>query len=289
MKGITFCPAHITGFFKICEAKIPEKKGSKGAGICLSKGVLTTVEAKKSKNLEIEIYLNEKKSNAPVTKTCIRKLVGNLPYKIIVKSEIQLPISQGFGISGAGALSAGVAVSKALNLNLTFYDIVKTAHSSEIKNKTGLGDVVAQATGGITIRKKPGIPPYGFVDKIIGNNKIVICVIGEKLETSKILENPKYRKPISKYGSICLKKLLKKPTIENLFDLSYEFSKKTNFVSKEVFEAIESCRKFGKASVSMIGNSVFAMGKTEKLEEVLKNFGKVYISEIDNCGARILE
>lgn len=289
MLAKSFTPAHITGFFEICESENPEKKGSKGAGICLSKGVISTVEIQKKQNLEIEIFFNENKSDAPVTKTCIQKLVGNLSYKITVKSEIQLPISQGFGISGAGALSAGLATAKALNLNVTLNDIVKAAHLSEIENNSGLGDVVAQAIGGMEIRRKPGIPPYGLIDKFICNNEIVICVIGDKLETSKILKNPEYRESISTYGSKCLKKIIEKPTIDNLFDLSYEFAKNTNFVSKKVFEAIESCRKIGKASVSMIGNSVFAYGKTEKLKEVLKNFGNVYVCEIDNRGARILE
>ena len=284
-----FCPAHITGFFEICDSENLEQKGSKGAGICLSKGVVSTVEVERSQILEIEIFLKNIKSKGPVTRACVKKLIGDLKLKIKVYSELQLPGSQGFGMSGAGALSTGLALVKALKLNISPSDIIKTAHLSEIENQTGLGDIVAQAIGGFEIRRKPGIPPFGIVDKISVNHEIVLCVVGEKIDTNEVLKDSNYRKVISNYGSICLKKLLEKPNIENFFDISYEFSKRMKFISKEVFTAIDLCKKYGMASVSMIGNSVFAYGETENLVEVLKDFGKVYVCEIDNFGARILE
>jgi pantoate kinase len=91
------------------------------------------------------------------------------------------------------------------------------------------------------------------------------------------------------YGKYCTKKLLEKPSIENLFLLSYTFAKKTNLLEKRTQEAIDSANKFGMASMCMLGNSVFAIGETKELYKTLSLFGKVFICTIDEIGARILE
>ena len=43
------------------------------------------------------------------------------------------------------------------------------------------------------------------------------------------------------------------------------------------------------ASMCMLGNSVFATGKTNELCQVLSKFGRVFVCSIDSCGARILD
>jgi len=288
MRAKAFAPGHVTGFFVIKDRhKDIRKKGSLGAGFCLSKGVITAVNIKKSSQQKIEVFINNKKSKANVTLFVAKKILGEKPYHVVIKTTLQLPVSQGFGMSGAGALSTGIAINMALKLNLSFNEIVEMAHESEIKNKTGLGDVISQSVGGIEIRVKEGLPPYGMLRKIKGNRDIVLCVLGKEMKTKTVLSNHEQRKKINRYGIVCVKKMIKKPSIENLFNLSYDFAVKTGLANKRIIRIIEEANKYGTSSQAMLGNSVFAIGDTEKLVKTLKNFGEVYVCRIGGK-ARVL-
>ena len=88
---------------------------------------------------------------------------------------------------------------------------------SEVKNMTGLGDVLASYFGGIEIRTKPGLPPWGLIKKIPGDIKLVLCIIGKPLNTKEILKDKKILLKIKEIGAKYTKKLNDKPTLENLF------------------------------------------------------------------------
>ena len=288
MKASAFSPGHITGFFVIKDRhRDVRKKGSLGAGFCLSKGAVTTVNIRKSGKQKIDIFLNNKKSISNVTRYVAKKIIGEKKYHVVVKSTLQLPVSQGFGMSCAGALSTGIAINRALKLNLSFNKIVEIVHESEIKNKTGLGDVVAESVGGMEIRVKEGLPPYGRLRKIKGNHDVVLCILGKGMKTKTVLSNPEQRKKINRYRVMCMKEMINKPTIENFFHLSYDFALKTGLANKKIIKAIEEANKYGTSSQAMLGNSVFAVGNTKKLVKTLKNFGKVYVCRIGGK-ARVL-
>ncbi|MDH7506683.1 MAG: pantothenate kinase, partial [Candidatus Thermoplasmatota archaeon] len=161
-------------------------------------------------------------------------------------------------------------------------------HFAEVQLRTGLSDVLASCFGGIEIRKSAGLPPWGLIEHIPGNFNLVLCVVGKKISTKKVLEDKSKINKIIDYGKYCTKKLLENPSIENLFHQSLVFTKNTGLASKHILEAINVANQFGKASMCMLGNSVFAMGKTEQLCKVLSNFGKIYVCSVDEIGARVL-
>ncbi|MGI0064735.1 MAG: pantoate kinase, partial [Nitrosopumilaceae archaeon] len=86
MKGMAFCPAHITGFFK---ADLEKKNniaelGSQGAGFSIQKGVKTTAWVRKKTEYDISNFhlniLGYQTDNAQVSEFVIMKfldLVGN--------------------------------------------------------------------------------------------------------------------------------------------------------------------------------------------------------------------
>ena len=77
MKASAFSPGHITGFFLIKDKNEDiSKKGSLGAGFCLSKGAVTTVNIEKSGKQKIDVFLNNKKSRAEVTQFVVKKIIG---------------------------------------------------------------------------------------------------------------------------------------------------------------------------------------------------------------------
>ena len=50
---------------------------------------------------------------------------------------------------------------------------------------------------------------------------------------------------------------------------------------------MDSCAPCGKASMSMLGNSVFCTGNMEVLGTILSGYGPRYACEVDARGARL--
>ncbi|MGF3554633.1 MAG: pantoate kinase [Thermoplasmatota archaeon] len=286
MKVTAFAPGHISCFFEPVISDDMNRAGSRGAGINITLGATSEVFAEKSSTQNIEVFINNKKSSAQVTKLALKYLIGENPLHIVVKTYLDLPISQGFGMSAAGAISATFALSKIVGVSIN--EAIKASHFAEVQLRTGLSDVLASCFGGIEIRKSAGLPPWGLIEHIPGNFNLVLCVVGKKISTKKVLEGKSKINKIIDYGKYCTKKLLENPSIENLFHQSLVFTKNTGLASKHILEAINAANQFGKASMCMLGNSVFAMGKTEQLCKVLSNFGKIYVCSVDEIGARVL-
>ena len=283
-----FAPGHISGFFEpVFNQEDLMHTGSRGAGLSISLGALSEVMVEEAQVSDIQIFINGKRSTAQVTNLALKNIIGNNSLKIVVKTKLDLPVSQGFGMSAAGALSSCMAICKCLGFSAE--NALKAAHFAEVQLRTGLGDVVSSFFGGLDIRKNPGLPPWGFIEHIPGQLELVLCVIGKKIDTKKILNNPTLIRKISDYGRLCTKKLLEKPSLENFFYQSQFFTKKICLADEKSYQAINSVRHLGFASMCMLGNSIFATGKTEKICQVLSTYGKVYICCIDEYGARIIE
>ena len=287
MKATAFAPGHISCFFEpVYHNEDIFRTGSRGAGINLSLGTVSEVIVENSDVQNIEVYINNKPSSAPVTNMALKYLIGDNPLHVTVKTKQDLPTGQGFGMSAAGALSSTLALTKITNITMS--DAMKASHYAEVKQRTGLGDVIASCFGGIEIRKSAGLPPWGLIEHISGDFDLVLCVVGKKIDTKKVLLDKSKTEKITEYGRYCTKKLLENPSIENLFYLSQVFTRKTGLADKTVIEAINSTKQYGFASMCMLGNSVFAIGKTNQLSSVLSKFGKVYVCNIDHAGARVL-
>jgi pantoate kinase len=271
-------PAHISGIFIIDIKKDPALSGSMGAGICLEDGAVTKVSAAK----ETSVKINSAVAEAPTTLTAIRLLT---PRPVHVETTLGVPVGAGFGASGAGALSAALAVNEALSLNLTLKELAKAAHVAEVTNRTGLGDVTGQTFGGIVIRKKAGAPLNVAIDKLPCRNETISWVSFSGISTKSVLSDDLKKKSINKAGRLRLKELLKKPTLQNFFSQSSAFAKEIELMSPRVLDAIEAVETAGGlASQTMLGNTVFAINDGGALLE----FGEVNESRISNSGAHLL-
>ncbi|MFX1562503.1 MAG: GHMP kinase, partial [Promethearchaeota archaeon] len=149
----SFSPGHITGFFQICDE--PEdllQKGSRGAGVSVSRGVMTTVKTTRSMKTETQIKINGNLAvSAPVSKRVVDTLLGftsDKGHRIEIDHEVGLPIGCGFGTSGAAALGLAFALNEALDLGLSQLKAAQIAHIVEVECKTGLGTVIAETVGG---------------------------------------------------------------------------------------------------------------------------------------------
>lgn len=281
-----FCPGHVTGFFEICRTGDLLSTGSRGAGLCLSLGATSKVSITESDRRTIEVTIDGKASRAPVTKEALMRLVGKKSLEIQVSTSLDLPEGQGFGMSAAGALSASIATCYILGEERR--RAFEAAHAAEILKGGGLGDVSALQTGGIAVRKKPGLPPIGEVVRIEGSPEVVLCVVGRKMPTRDVLSDPARQRAINASGSKRVDELLRHLTLEKFMALSSEFAAESGLMSGKIPAAVDAASKIGMASMSMLGNSVFAIGDVSGLRRVLSGFGMTYACKVDTVGPRNL-
>jgi len=251
-----FAPANISCIFKICEHKNPRWAGSCGVGFTLKEGVI--VEAVKS--ISAEVVFNNISINFPTVKSVIEKLTKE-KFRIYIKSE--LPLGCGFGLSGASALATAYAINKILNLKKSNKELAVIAHTAEVENKTGLGDVVNQFYGGFNLKLKPS--SYFVIEKLPINNISIYCEYFSKINTKSIITNKKLKNKLNKAASIALnkiKKLLnyKQISMKDVIKISKEFSINSNLLKdKKTIDTIKNIEKNNEnASMIMLGNAVFS-------------------------------
>jgi len=394
LRGIGFCPGHITGFFSIHDqSREIMSCGSRGAGVSLSLGALAAVTLKTPEDtgcsdpisLRLAVKgVNDFHVDPRIYASVLESLLPEKGkgWEVALRINLQLPVGQGFGMSGAGALSSSVAIWEALYSNLpawdrklrfkaqmerffsmdtgkfrvkplkkrlvnraqlwarsgekvapvrstgkasgmieegggvkspkrwldesragddlgllTYSDVVMAAHRAEIMTKGGLGDVVAQARGGLEMRLAPGVPPFGEVHTIPVNvnnpPSVAVMIVGERIDTPMVLSHPYKRKLINEAGENALRNLLKNPTPQRMVEESSEFSRLSRLQSLQVKGALMEVEDHVPASQIMVGNSVFAFvggslgaGKRKAVSEIWGRRGEVQILDIDLIGAR---
>ncbi len=287
-QGEAFCPGHVTAFFEVCDDADPRKKGSRGAGLSLSLGVRTVARVRDAPKASLEILVNGRKTKAEVTEAAARKVLGGRSCEVKILSESPLPVSQGFGVSSAAALSTTLALDDALGSGIKRDELVALAHTAEVECGTGLGDVVPASLGGMDLRQEPGAPGHADVRKYEVRRNLLLAVIGPEMRTKSVLRDPAKVAAINRYGGACIEEFARSPTLGHLFDLGNRFAEDTGLASKTVLEVVRASRMFGRAAMAMLGNSIFAEGGREELATLYLKFGTLMRCEVDNEGARVL-
>src|SRR5712691_2191279 len=224
-----FCPGHVTAFFEVVDDPDPRRKGSRGAGLCLS-----------------------------------------------------------LGVSAAGALSTALALDDALGRGTPREELVAIAHEAEVERGTGLGDVVPASLGGMDLRWKPGAPGHGEVRKIAVEADLLLAVLGPEIPTRSVIRDAKKVALINRAGSACVEEFAEGPSLERLFALGARFAEESGLASKTVLEVIRASRMFGRATMAMLGNSVFATGNREQLATLYPILGDLLPYEVYNVVASVL-
>ena len=151
MKEIkVFVPAHITCFFEPCIYDNYVESGSRGAGINLSRGVYTDIRIEENTHQIIETYINGRKTDSSLIKDCVKQLIRDENLHVVVENQLELPVSQGFGMSAASLLGTSIGISNLLDLDEL--EATRIAHTVEIYHHSGLGDITGILAGGVEIR-----------------------------------------------------------------------------------------------------------------------------------------
>lgn len=301
-KATAFSPAHITGFFQIFDQpENPLFKGSKGAGVSLTKGVKTTVLAEKSARKLVEIKINGKTTEtAEVSESVVGAFLSlaGTNCRLLVEHEVEVPIGCGLGSSGAGALSLALALNELLRLELSKIEAAQVAHVAEVKCRTGLGTVIAETFGGIEIRASPGAPGIGEVKPIaVDDNYVVACLPFGPLSTRKALTDPKLHQVINRHGGKLVDELARKPHVRDFLRFSRDFAESTSLITDRVRKVLAEADDEGfVCSMAIFGETVFSLVRQDEVEKLLRIFRKhkqsqygIIRAEIDFEGARVLK
>jgi pantoate kinase len=302
-----FSPAGISSFFEICDRTADgkpilnlEQVGARGGGFGIQKGVTTEAHVSKAETQDIHVFINEKHApEAETTKTVVQMLLEKAcrTYAVVIRHKVDVPIGAGFGSSAAGALTAALALSRVLDLRLTYNQIGRIAHVAEVKCKTGLGTVGPLMLGGCVISVEPGAPGIALIDRIpISTDYVIVAGFFGPIPTKEVLSSPKKRMAVNKWGRKTLEAILVEPSLENFLACCRDFAEKTGFVTERVRTLMQLADKAGAigAAQNMVGEVVHALTTLENAENVVQAFkqvlppDKILVSQVDTQGARLI-
>ena len=245
-----FVPGHVTGFFTTHEATDPTEAGSRGGGLALSRGVTVTVEPA----TETTVRLND----APLRMEAVERVLDALRVEAAVRGTTDLPLAAGFGVSGAMALGTALAANAAFDRRLSTNELVTIAHGAEVEAGTGLGDVVAQARGGLTLRLDPGGPHHNTLDGIPTRERVEYHALGT-LDTADVLDGGTDQ--LDAAGRRALSTVVEEPTVATFLRASRRFARESGLLTPAVREVISDVNEVGgQAAMAMLGETVFALG-----------------------------
>ena len=245
-----FCPGHITCFFHPVRTDDVLTTGSRGAGIRLSKGAFVTLEERSDS--KVVITMDGRSSDAKVTRKVLELVRPGEGFDVTIENE--LPVSQGFGMSAAGAIAVALAA-----LGEYSDDIFRYAHIAEVSEGGGLGDVTAlMCPGHQPVRERPGLPPNGLItDTGLIFENLTLAVFGDKLNTGSVINDPKVCSLMDDVGRRMVDSHLNDPSMDGLFRRSREFSRTVGLESFLVESALDLLEPYGHAGMYMLGHSIF--------------------------------
>jgi pantoate kinase len=302
-----FAPAGISSFFEICDSTSDgkplanlEQVGSRGGGFGIRKGVLTEVTVSESKTNTIRVSINGKNAPEADTTRAVLQMLLNKAEKhcdVVVNHSVEVPIGAGFGTSAGGALTAGLALSKALDLPLTYNQIGRIAHVAEVQCKTGLGTVGPLMLGGCIVTVEPGAPGICVIDRIpLSDDYVIVAGIFGSTPTKQVLASAEKRREVNCWGRKTLKAILAEPSVENFMACCLDFAEKTGFMTQRVRQLVKLAEEAGAVGVAqnMVGEAVHALVLEENAAEIAEAFKqvlpneKILTAKIDFQGARLV-
>jgi len=290
-EAVAFAPGHITGFFEIRdEAADPAQIGSRGAGFSVALGVTSRVRVDRESMPGVTVLEEGRPVEAATTRRALELLVGPEAVHVAVDQHMQLPVSQGFGMSAAGALSASIALADLLGR--TRREAVWAAHCAEVLQRSGLGDVVGAARGGFEVRAKPGCEPYGDVRSWTSDaaaHDVLLAVVSPAVLTRRILTDPVRRREIQALGGRLVDDFLEDPTLSNFVDSSRRFSTEAHLATPEILRLGDALGPHVALGQCQLGGSVFVFGSNNEAARRLRAAGSLYATTIDAEGARLVD
>ena len=230
MDGVTVqVGGHVTLLFSVhSKPLLARNQGSKGAGLCLEDGVEVTVQCLEQGPDEISVTTMDGSPFAEGEQMYVDLLNSfrdifsiDSPVRIII--ELDLPVSQGFGMSAAGILATSLALGELFDCG-DEGQLARLAHRLERQNSGGLGDVLGLWAGGCELRVTPGSPPfpgkaYGFD---VGCPALLVWDPEGMKHTSNYIDNPDWKSKITRAGESAVNRLKLHEWNQNVWNILLE-------------------------------------------------------------------
>jgi pantoate kinase len=269
-----FAPGNMSGVFKIIPHDLPAKMHSLGLGFTVSDGV------------EVEVALGDGTvggpgdrpttvhfNGEPVDFPTVDHLVKQLTLEaVVVRIVSTLPLSSGFGLSGASALACAYALNALLGLGHEEESLAMMAHVAEVENLTGLGDVCAQYHGGCLVKLTPG-QPLAAKPMPIAEQPIFYRYFSG-IRTRDVLSDAQQASRINGAADAALTALAalsaqNSVEMNECIQVCKQFAQESGLLRDErvlgLIDDIESAG--GAASMIMLGNAVFSTSRFEGCQE----------------------
>ena len=198
MTTTAFAPGNVSGVFRIVRDEDPRRMHSLGMGFTVSHGVTASV----SDAPATEIAFNGEVFDFATVRHVVEALTSR-PVRVALESP--LPLSGGFGLSGASALAAAYALDARFELGLDERALGMIAHVAEVENLTGLGDVCGQFHGGCLAKLTPG-DPLAAVPLPVAEQAVFYRYFGP-IVTSEIIGDPEHAARINAAADAALSDL----------------------------------------------------------------------------------
>jgi len=220
---------HVTLLFSIhSKSLLARNQGSRGAGFCLEDGVEATVKIidkgpDKISITSMEGHLFPEGVHLYFDLLDSFRDVFNVESFVEIKVNLELPVCQGFGMSGAGLLAASLALGDVFDCG-DEGQLARLAHRLERKHSSGLGDVLGLWAGGCELRVTPGSPP--FPGKAFGFDVNCPALLvwdpdGGK-HTSNYIDDPAWKAKITKAGESAVDRLKEHEWNHNIWEMLLE-------------------------------------------------------------------
>jgi len=254
-----FAPGNISGVFQIIYHDDPRQMHSLGMGFTVAEGI----DASASRVPDGQtggVFFNSEAIDFPTVAAVVERL-ARAPVRVEIHTD--LPLSCGFGLSGASALATAYALDRLFGLGLPRQDLAMAAHVAEVQNLTGLGDVCAQYHGGCLVKLQPGYPLAA--ERLKVSSVPIHYRHFSPISTREILSSPERRDRINGAGGRALERLAELASasavdFDEVIAVSRRFTDESGLLEDEGVRATigEVEAAGGKASMIMLGNAVFS-------------------------------
>ena len=255
-----FAPGHVTGVFRPgATGRDPRARGSLGAGIVLELGVRATARYRPSGPCRLRIS-SDVPGPLPITEEVARRLFAAPQGTLSLDLTHELPLGQGFGMSAAGATATALAVGSLFRVPRR--RAVEVAHLADLFGGGGLGGVAAILGGGLEVRRRPGVPPYGDVVHTPFSPPLLLGVVTPPIPSPGVLGRARLVRRIVAAGRLW-ERLGDRPTPEEFFDASERFTDRVGLAPERLRITVRALRRRGaRAAQAMFGGTFVALPRT---------------------------
>ena len=249
----SFTTAYAPGSVTMIFAPVAKPEGeSIGVSFATEEGVEATVAS----GSNTVISLDSKSVAFEPVEIALHHL--NVTAEVSLVSSV--PVGYGFGASGAATLATALAANETFDLGKTREELLEVAHRAEVEAGTGLGDVFIQSRGGLvwndgtSVQRTKMTAPLEYT-----------AFAG--IATTDILADDQTLERIRESGQDSLSRFSSQRSLQDLFDVSWEFARQTGLTTDRVADEVQRAKRAGgAASMAMVGETVIATGVQDLFE-----------------------